>query len=341
MDGKDDRRRRDGTAGGGSGHEVGPVRGGAGSRVSVRDYLLTLPERSLRSISALSAGLLRELGEATLPAAVRRSSLYRNLVDGTLRFLIETVGEVETVYPAGETLTTDYAFRRAAGNGIELAGIVAFRASPVWVMAALADLSGAGRTLVREIADSLKAEGLLDRDTEFSTVDQVLDGLEATSAKLADTINAPPLDVATLRRDLADLRNAARRIPPGRLPAAARLQDLWRDLRKEAAAQERSVFQLSAAMAISTVTSLPAGARWLSRSAKAAARRTGGIVADTLLDHYRQQLATIRAEGFLAYWYRQFRPYLRAAVVQFAPGRTTLTGRLLRRLRRRRPVDRS
>ena len=45
-------------------------------------YLLSLPERTLRSATAASAGLLRELGDVALPAAVRRTSLYRNMVRG-------------------------------------------------------------------------------------------------------------------------------------------------------------------------------------------------------------------------------------------------------------------
>src|SRR4051812_49826017 len=96
---------------------------------------------------------------------------FPNLVDATLQFLIEQVGQVQNVYPGGEKLSEDFLVRRAAGNGIELIGILTFRASPVWV---LADASGAGRFLVREITASLKAEGLLEQGVEFQTVDEML-----------------------------------------------------------------------------------------------------------------------------------------------------------------------
>jgi hypothetical protein len=139
-------------------------------------FLLSLPERVLRSSTALAAGLLREIGEITIPATIRRGQLYRNLVSVTLRFLIEQVGGVEGVYPSEEKLAEDFLVRRTAGNGIELIGILAFRASPVWVLAALADASGGGRHLVREIAGSLKEAKLLEPETEFTTVDQMLDG---------------------------------------------------------------------------------------------------------------------------------------------------------------------
>lgn len=39
----------------------------------------------------LSAGLLREVGEVVLPQGVRRTPLYKNLVEVTLRYMIERV----------------------------------------------------------------------------------------------------------------------------------------------------------------------------------------------------------------------------------------------------------
>jgi len=57
-------------------------------RGTLGQYLLSLPERVLRSASALAGGLAHEIGGVTLPAAVRRTSLYRNMVEATLRFLI-------------------------------------------------------------------------------------------------------------------------------------------------------------------------------------------------------------------------------------------------------------
>ena len=122
----------------------------------VASYLLSVPERAVRSVSALAAGLVREIGNVALPGSLRRTRLYQNLVEGTLRFLIEQVGGVEGAYPAEGRLAEDFAVRRAAGNGIEWVGILAFRASPVWVLAALADLSGAGRHLVQQIAQTLQ-----------------------------------------------------------------------------------------------------------------------------------------------------------------------------------------
>ena len=231
-------------------------------------YLLSVPERILRSALGLGAGATRELGQVILPEGVRRSQLYQNLVDATLRFLIEQVGGVDGVYTAEDALPDNFLARRTAGNAVEALGIVAFRASPVWVLAALADLCGIGRRLIPEMADALKAEGLLEKDAEFTSVDQMLDGLERTSSRLAATINTPPLDVAGLRREWEAIRDEARGLPSASLPSREAISDIWVRLKTESARQERSIFETSSMMAVAAVQALPDRARWLSASAR-------------------------------------------------------------------------
>ena len=57
------------------------------------------------------------------------SFLYRTMVEVTLRFLIEEVGQVEGVYPYPDRLAQNFLLQRTASHGIELLGILAFRAS--------------------------------------------------------------------------------------------------------------------------------------------------------------------------------------------------------------------
>lgn len=298
-------------------------------RKRLRNFLLSLPERGLRSASALAGGLVREVGDVAIPRTIRRSQLYRNLVEATLRFLIEQVGQVKDAYSDSERVSEDFLVRKAAGNGIELMGILAFRASPVWVLAALADASGAGRFLIREITTSLKTDGLLDPGAEFETVDEMLVGLEASAGRLAGTVNMPPLDVKSLRQDWDALRSDLAKIPPRQLPGKQALSDLWKEIEQEASRQKRSVFQVSSLMAISAMKSVPEKARWLSASARSAARKTGTAVAAILLEDYRTSLQQIRETGYIRYAVKQFRPYLSAAVSQFSPGRQSLTERLI------------
>lgn len=303
-----------------------------GRRPTVK-YALSLPERTLRSASALTAGLLREVVVVALPIGFRRGRLYRTLVDATLRFLIERVGRVEGVYAADDgALSEDFLLRRTAGNGIEAMGLLLFRASPVWVLAALADVCGFGKQLIPEVTEELRKEGLLEPGASFVTMEQLLDGLERSTGQLAETVNAPPLDVASLREEWAKLSTAVRQLPAPKLPSRSAVIGIWRDLRDEAAAENRSVFELSSLLALSAVGNLPERARVLSKSAAVAVGRSGAVLSDALLEHYRSTLGEIHATGYLAYGRRQLAPYVRAALAVFGPRQDTLTARLVDKL---------
>jgi hypothetical protein len=298
--------------------------------VEAYKYVLSLPERAIRSLVGLSAGLIREIGNVVLPASVRRTTLYRTMVDVALRFLIEEVGEVDGVYPADGRQAENFLVQRTASHGIELLGILAFHASPVWVLAALADITGGGRKLIGEVSQALKEEGLLDRDTSFETMDQVLDGLERTSGRLATTLNLPPVNIADLRREWEQIKQAAASIPPHNIPEPERVESVWTSIREAARQQDRSVFVVSSLMAVSAISHVPANLLWLSKAAGSAARRTGKLLGEALLDHYSEVLADLRATGFLAYWKKELRPYLRAAAEQFARTHESTTERLLK-----------
>ena len=299
-----------------------------------RAYLLSVPERVIRSALGLGAGLLREVGEVALPRSVRRSHLYRNLVDVTLRYLIEQVGGTQGVYPAEEPPTEDFLARRGAGHIVELLGIAAFRVSPVWVLAALADLSGLGRRLIPEIAAALEAEGLLEPGARFESVDQLLDGLERTSSRLAETFNTPPLDIAGLRQEWQTLRREASRSKPSSLPPPPAITGRWEEIKAESARQGRSIFETSSLLAVSTLRAVPRTARRVSASARVSARQAGRLLSGAILADYGETLSELRQAGYAAYAKRQLSPYLRACVEQFSPRRRTLTQRLLEKTRR-------
>lgn len=90
--------------------------------------------RAVRSLAAVGAGLIREMGEITLPPGLRRSRLYSTMVGATLQFLIERVGQVGGTYPRGSQVMDHFLVARTLGDGIDMAGWIAFGASPGWVL---------------------------------------------------------------------------------------------------------------------------------------------------------------------------------------------------------------
>ena len=293
-------------------------------------FLLSLPERVVRSAAALAGGLLREINAIALPAGVRRTVLYRLMVEVALRFLIEQVGQVQGVYADSSELASNFILKRGASHGIEIIGLLTIRVSPIWVLAALADATGAGHGLIREIAQALKDEGLLNRDHQFETADQLLDGLEKTSVQLAEAMNLPPFDAASLRKEWSKLKQNVALLQP-ELPSLKRLEHLWARLTDAAATQNRTLFAVCSSLALSAISDVPAGVQWLSRAAAVGTRRTGEVLGEALLLHYVRAAEEMARIGFAAYWQRQFQPYLRGAAEQFERTRLSSTERFLAR----------
>ncbi len=254
-------------------------------------YLLSLPERSLRALTALSAGLLREGGEITLPPNFRRTRLYQSIVDQTLRFLIEKVGKVEGAYQSADALPEDFLVRRTAGNGIDILSLAVFHASPVWVLAGMADVSGAGGKLLSEIASTLEKEGWLTGAESVRSVTDLLDGLERGSGHLAESFNTPPLNRAALMREWESLKKV--------VANREKVEADWEQLKSIAAAQKKPLMEVSTAVALNTL------------------RCGKQMWTDPILEHYSKTLGEMSEIGFTAYAGREMAPYWRAAVANF------------------------
>jgi len=253
-----------------------------------KSYLLSLPERSLRALTALAAGLVRESSEVTLPLSFRRTRIYQSIAEQSLRFLIEKVGKVEGAYDKTDALPDDFLVRRTAGNGVELISLAVFHASPVWVLAGLADVSGAGGKLLAEISETLEKEGWLRGASSVRTMTDLLDALERGSGHLAENFNTPPLNRAALLREWESLKKV--------VAERDQVEADWELLKTTAAQQRKPLMEVSTAVALNTL------------------RRGKQMLTDPILEHYRQTIGELNEIGFGAYASREMAPYWRAAV---------------------------
>jgi hypothetical protein len=277
-------------------------------------FLLSVPERIVRSVAALAGGLVHESAQILLPRLVRRSRLYEASAKNLLRVTVELVGGVEgasTTEPGGGV--GELAVRKGAGNIIELGSIAAFGFSPLWLLAAASDLARGSRVYLDSLVGELKAAGVLAPEAEFGSVDELLGALERGSGTAARLVDIPPLELAELRSSVAELRSSADDLPsPDELAAA------YEGLRRTAQAEGRSLLEVSAGIGLAFLVS----ARSLSR--------------EHLAVPYREDWRPVRDEGFAAYARRVGQPYRRAVEGHFDPGRETWTERGLERLSRRR-----
>jgi hypothetical protein len=272
-------------------------------------YYASLPERTLRGSAAGIGGTLHETFQLTLPRVVRLSRLYEATAKNLLRVVIELVGGVEdspTREP--ETGAVEIAKRKGAGNVIELSSIAAFGFSPLWLLAAASDLTHGSRVYLKSLTDELKTAGVIAEDVDARSVDDLLGVLEGTTGGTARLIDIPPLELKELRASLAELHAHTRS-----LPSADELAALYTALRRTAAAENRSLLEVSSGVGLAFVT---------------AAQKVSGA---HIVVPYREDWEPVRDEGFAGYARRVGEPYLRAVSRHFDAQHPSRTERLLER----------
>jgi len=273
-------------------------------------FIFSLPERTIRALAASLGGMVYEATQALLPGWLRRTNLYRAIIAGLLRITVELVGDVSGVLPPDEIDAGELALRKAAGSGIEIAGLLTMGWSPLWLFAVAADLTGGTRTYLRALISELKRAGALPENAEITSLDELLDNLEDTSALVAGALDVPPLSVADLRESWVELRDKGTE-----LPDVDRLADIYTEL-QQVARQENSTL-------LSVSTLIAAGAL-----------RAGVQVGQVhIFDYYRDALRTITKEGLPIYAMRVSKPYLAVASSHFDPRRKTYTERLVELIR--------
>jgi hypothetical protein len=280
-------------------------------------FVVSLPERAVRSLVAAVAGAIHESAQVLLPRFVRRSRFYEATAKNLLRISIELVGGVEGRPGAEPSLAPkELAMRKGAGNVVELGSIAAFGFSPLWLLAAASDVARGSRVYLEALTGELKAAGVLSSEAEFGSVDELLGAFEGGSGTAARLIDIPPLELKELRKSVAELRDHAEE-----LPSPDELAALYRGLRQAAQAEDRSLLEVSQGIGLAFLLS------------------AGTVSREHLVVPYREDWKPLRDEGFGAYARRVSAPYGRAIEGHFDPERETWTERGLekvsRRLRRR------
>jgi hypothetical protein len=283
----------------------------SGLERSRREYITSLPERFVRAAAAFIGGLLYETAEVVLPHWVRRSYLYQATIARLLRITIELIGGVDEVAPAGAMPAQALLVRKTAGNAIELASFLAIGWSPLWLLAAAADLTGGTRVYLRALVAELRGAGVLPTDRTIASVEELLTTLEHSSGLIADTIDMPPLNVREMRASWQALQQQM-----SELPDTESLARLFGNLEQVAAREGQSLAAVSGFIAVG-------------------AMRAGLQLGTTyVFDYYRQALGSIANEGLMTYLRRVSQPYRVRIVHHLDPRSETYTEQLLRYLQK-------
>ena len=277
-------------------------------RGSLAGYVVSLPERLLRTTAASGGGLLLEATDHILPPPVRDAKIYQCLIARPLRITVEAVGGVSGRFPMQDISGRELIQRKVAGNFVEAFSVFTVGFSPLWFLAVASDVAGGTRVYLDAFVKELKKADVLPDSTDISSVDDLLSVLDRTVSQAADAIDVPPTAISDMRDAVVLLRENAELIP-----GPQRLAELFSQLNIAAREQRRS------ALVVSTLIA-------------AGAIQAGIHLGNAhILSFYAEALNDIRTEGVSSYLGRISQPYVDAATSHLSRNRRTHTPRLIRR----------
>ncbi len=187
-------------------------------RQSITGYAVSLPERLVRTTAASGGGLLLEAADHILPPPVGSARIYQCLIARPLRITVEAIGGVSGRFPEDSASGLELIKRKVAGNVMEAASVFTVGFSPLWFLAVASDITGGTRVYLDTFVKELKRAGVLPRDTDISSIDDLIAVMDRTVSQTADAIDIPPTAIADMRDSVNLLRENAGLIPgPQRL----------------------------------------------------------------------------------------------------------------------------
>ncbi len=290
-------------------------------------YGLSLPERALRSGTALAAGAARESAALLVPQAFQNSKSYAVMIRTMLDFLAEEVGGAakrdETA--ARPAKVENFVARKAVGNFVEMANMATFHLSPLFLLAAVSDIAYGSQAYLVELAGELKQHGIIDETSTIHHVDDLLEAVASASRTTAGALDTPPLSIEGLQTTLRDTRDALSLIEPASIVPQAELARLWNDMRDIAAREHVSPLAISGAMTLFALDRL----HIVARGALSGVRVAGRLLDRHVIDHYEEAIGEIRRVGLYATLRESSAPYIEATWQNFSTDKTTITEELL------------
>jgi len=287
---------------------------------------LSLPERALRSTSAVVGGALTESAALLVPQAFRNSKSYEVFVHQMLDFMVHDVGGVagddqESPPPKVE----GFVARKAVGSFVDLAGMATLHVSPLMVLAIVSDVAYGSQAYLHELSGELKELGVIADDTTIDHAADLLDALSKTSNTTASAFDMPPVSIEGLRETIAQTRAAASEMNATRLIPQSEMQQLWKEMHEIAAKEHVSLLDVSSTMSLYTLDKVGQ----FGQGALSTVKVAGNMFDRHIFAHYRNGLNDIREKGLYVILSENSGPYIAAVWQNFSTDKPTVTEDLL------------
>ncbi len=288
----------------------------------LENYLVSFPERAIRSAAALVGGTSLLLTETLLPDSVRSTTTYRVTIGDLQKTLITRVAQVQMAGDNPENAITDeYLQKKLVGSSLEAIGLLTVRFSPVWALAIIGDAAGGGQVFLSRLVQNLKANGIIDPQSEPESLAGLLAAIQNAAHTSARAIDTPPLTGEELTAVTDELAASYSNMGNKSQHLLSRINLIGSRMEEVAEDQGLSYEQVSGIMTVDAVT--------LSKSGMGAgltlSQTSGELFSEQILSSYGRTLDRISQQGAGAYLSESMTPFLEAALNHLDPGKSTWT----------------
>ena len=292
-------------------------------------YTLSIPERYLRGLTALTGGMLKETTDLVVPDFVQDTTSYNIFVGNLLRFAVENVGGVEGLYEE-DSLEGEYATRKVIGNAIEGVGIATVHASPLWLFAFFADSVKGGQAYLDRLSDELIEKGYIESEKTSKSLKGLLEGIEKTTSSFAQNIDTPPLSKDEIMGNIREIRESINELWETTGKAAGDITEDVGDIMQEfidtANEEGQSLLELGGVMTLQATSR----AKKAAGVAITAPQVAGKMLSENILGYYSDTLADIHEHGYARVASEVIDPYGNAILKQFDANKETWTEKIFK-----------
>lgn len=287
-------------------------------------YGVSLPERATRSLSAVVGGLVNETAARLIPIAFRSSRSYTTFIGQSLDLLIHDVGGVKVADDAVPPIETTLA-QKAVGGLLDVAGGAVLHLSPIAVLAIFNDVAYGSNAYLKQLADELRSEGIIDDSSTINRVSDLIDCLAKASDRANDAAAVPPMDVAGMRETVRQIQGEIAAANPTQILPQSELIRIWDDMREVADSSQFGLWQVGTTMTLHTMNRIDL----VTRGTLSSIRVAGSLMDEHLFDHYAEALVAIHNDGIYETISKSSAPYIGAVWDNFSSERETWTADLL------------
>ncbi len=297
-------------------------------------YGLSLPERTVRSLSAVAGGLLHETAARLIPTAFRSSRSYALFVQQSLDMAVHDFGGVVTATPVNVegTIEETQLARKAIGGMLDIASMSTLHLSPLTVLAAFSDIAYGSSFYLKQLSVELKKQGVIDPESSIDHVSDLLDALQKTGEQATGVLDQPPINIEGLRETIQHTRDSIADIDPTDVLPQSEIARMWSEMETAATAADVGLLDVSATMTMFAMNRLTL----VSKGALSSVTVASNLLDQHVLSHYTDALREIREAGLYSTLSTASSPYLEAVWNNFDGERVTwtedfLSGRMVER----------